>query len=248
MNRRCPPLRSAPLAALLALCALSLGACETTADKSARLARENKFKLNEQKGLDVEQASKQLTVEGKHVVSDEYGSAVVVELENRSGQHYVGVPIELSIVDDKGDEVFRNDTPGLDRALTHLAAIEGGSRAIWIYDQLSNVESGAKPKVQVADGDPAKVKALPQFKITDTEIVKDPDGIAVSGKIGNRSDVLQRKLVIYGIVRRGKKVVAAGTAQIEKLAAKRGARFQMFFIGDPTEGDVEYFVPPTAVS
>jgi hypothetical protein len=232
----------------VALCALLLGGCETTAQKSARLARENKFKLSEQAGLDVKQASKQIVVVDEHIVSDDYGSAVVVELENRSEQPFVAVPVELSVADAHGDEIFRNDTPGLDRGLTHLASIESGDRAVWIYDQLSNVQRGAKPTAKVGDGKPAKVKELPQFEISGTEIVHDPDGIAINGKIGNRSEVAQRKLILYGIVRRGKKVVAAGTAQVEKLAPKRGARFQMFFIGDPAKGDVEYFVPPNAVS
>jgi hypothetical protein len=236
------------VALLLAGLSLGLSACETTADKSARLARENKFKLNEKAGLDVKQTSKQVLVRDTHLLSDNYGQAVVVELENVSGQHYLGVPIELTIKDDKGEQVFRNDTPGLDRALTHLAAIEGGEKGFWIYDQLAGIESGAKPKVVVGDGDPAKVKALPQFKISDTEVFEDPDGTSINGKIGNGSDVEQKDLVLYGIVRKGDKVVAAGTAQIEKLAPRRGARFQMFFIGDPTKGEVEYFVPPTAVT
>ena len=45
--------------------------------------------------------------------------------------------------------------------------------------------------------------------------------------------MLQRKLVIYGVARKGGSVVAAGRAQIKRLKPGKRARYKIFFIGNP---------------
>lgn len=231
--------------ALVVLCGLMLGGCETTREKSARMAKNNKFKLGTQHGVNVKKTNREVKVVETTVLKDDFGQAAVVVMKIAADHAQLNVPIELSIKDKSGKQLFRNDTGGLDAALTGPAALPARGEAFWVYDQLRLTDEADEIVAQVGKGQAFSGEKLPEFKIIPGEIERDPDGIMLNGKISGASAPAQRKLVIYGIARRSGKIVAAGTAQLEKLTPQRRSRFQMYFVGDPSDADIEFFVPPT---
>lgn len=235
--------RLAPLL-LVALLAVLVSGCETTREKSARLAASNTFALAEEQGIDVKRANRDIEVTGAEVLTDDFGQAAVVTMTVDADEPQVAVPVELSIADKQGKELFRNDTPGLDAALTGPAALPAKGEAFWIYDQLTLAGEPGKTEATIGTGKPATGK-LPEFKVTAGDITDDADGVMLDGRIKSDGGPLQRKIVIYGLAREGKKIVAAGTAQLEKLPPKRRTRFQMYFVGDPKGAEIDFFVPPT---
>lgn len=244
-------LKKQALVLLLATAAtLLLAGCETTAQKSARLEKANKGKLQAEKGVSVTKSDPKIKVGTPVIIEDEFGMAAVAEIKNTGRQAVVKPPIELVVEDGNGKEVFRNDTPGLDPALVSVAALPAGGEGFFVYDQLA-IETDvakAKAKVKVGAGKrTSKTARLPEFLIDKTEFERDQDGNTITGRVTNKSNVDQKRLVLYGVGKRDGKIVAAGTAQIERLAAGKAANFQMFFVGDPRGLRIETFVPPTTL-
>ncbi|MFY9487886.1 MAG: hypothetical protein WAP35_04200 [Solirubrobacterales bacterium] len=221
--------------------------CETTRDKSARLAKENKFKIADEKSVNVVRDNRDVKVTETKVLTDDFGQAAVVVLDVKADRPSLKIPIELTVEDDKGEPLFKNDTPGLDAALTGPSALPAKGEVFWVYDQLTLASAPGDVVAEVGAGTALTKGQLPKFEISRTEIESDADGALMVGTVAGDHKQLQPNLVIYGLARKGGKIVAAGTAQLEKLKPGRRARFQMFFVGDPSGADVSYFVPPTAV-
>ena len=88
----------------------------------------------------------------------------------------------------------------------------------------------------------------PKIETTNVKVTVDPvDGPEATGSIVNRSGVEQRKLTVFGVVRTGGKIVAAGRGQVNRLKAHKKSRFQIFFIGDPRRGRLTVSAPPTVL-
>jgi hypothetical protein len=85
--------------------------------------------------------------------------------------------------------------------------------------------------------------------VTRPRLEQDPvSGVAAVGFAANRSRVEQRKVVIFAVARKGRRVVAAGRAQINRLKAGQRARFTIFFIGDPRGARISLEAPPTTMN
>jgi hypothetical protein len=232
---------------LLALsAALLAGGCQSTQDKSAELEAKGGEAFKE-KGLKVKVASKDVKVRSKTVLSDENGAAVVVELENKTDRALVKVPVAIDVTDGK-KSVFKNDDPGIEPSLAGVALLGAGESIFWVHDQVL-----ATGKVSAVEVKPGKDKGgapekLPKIDVGPAKLVTDAtSGVAAEGKVINRSDILQRELVIFGVARKGDEVVAAGRSQVEKLAPGKDATYQIFFIGNPRGARIELAAPPTAL-
>ena len=89
-------------------------------------------------------------------------------------------------------------------------------------------------------------RALPQIDVSNLKVEGDPSsGLAVVGDVVNRSQVEQRRLVVFVVGRQGAKVVAAGRAIVPKLGPGAKAHFSAFPIGNPTGARLEASAPPT---
>jgi len=240
-----PPAAAAILLALSA--ALLATGCQSTQDKSAELEARGGTAFKE-KGLKVRVASKDVKVLSKTVLSDENGAAVVVDLKNKTNRPLVSVPVAIDVTDPKKKSVFKNDDPGLEPSLVGVSLLGAGKSIAWVHDQV--LATGKVSKVEVKPGKDkggAPVK-LPEIEVGPAKLVTDPtSGVAAEGKVTNRSDILQRELVIFGVARKGDKVVAAGRSQVEKLLPGKDATYQIFFIGDPRGARIELAAPPTAL-
>jgi hypothetical protein len=226
----------------LAGAAALVAGCQSTQSKSAELAEQGGGVSKEQ-GLAIDKQSRDVKVTSTAVVNDPNGTAAIVELKNTSKKTLVNVPIAID-VRKGGKSVFANDAPGLEPSLVSVAALKPGESLTWVNDQV--FAPGPKVAVKVGATDERPPAKLPEVDVGAPRVGGDPtSGFAIEGKVTNRSDLLQRKLVLYAVARKGGKVVAAGRGQVERLKPHAAAGYQIFFIGNPEGARVELAAPPT---
>ena len=236
-------MRLAAVALGLAGAAALLAGCQSTQSKSAELAAQSGGASKEQ-GLQIDRKSRDVEVTGTTLVSVANGAAVVVGLKNKSKKTLVNVPIAID-VRKGGKTVFANDAPGLEPSLVGVAALKPGESLTWVNDQV--FAPGPKVAVKVGATDERAPAKLPEIDVGAPRVGGDPtSGFAIEGKVTNRSDLLQRKLVLYAVARKDGRVVAAGRGQVERLKPHAAAGYQIFFIGNPEGARVELAAPPTS--
>lgn len=231
----------------MVLAALGLAACESTQDKAERAREEGGGVLAERRGLEVEKVSRDIELTDTQIVRDDTGVAAVVEVRNR-GPAAVGVPVALRLLDAKGKEVFANDQPGIEPALAGIALLPRGERTFWVHNQIVVAQAPKRAVARVGEPRSVEVPAqIPDIDISKVELDRDADGAIARGVVVNRSKVVQKRLTISAIARRGGRIVAAGRSVVEKLPpapTKKPTRFSVYFIGDPTGAELEITVPP----
>jgi hypothetical protein len=233
--------------ALLTLAVPVLAACESTQDKSARLAAKYKGVLKHEQGLSLGAENRDVQVGDTAVVQDTNGIAAVVELRSKASKPERDLPIAIAVDDAAGKPIFKNDVPGLDHTLTHVLLLEPGQRFSWVNNQISADGKARRVTAKVGEGAAAPA-TFPKIVVGHPELEEDPvDGLVAKGFVENRSAVLQRNLVVFCVARRGGKVVAAGRSIVEKVKPHGRARYSVFFIGDPRGAKLELAAPPTVL-
>jgi hypothetical protein len=229
---------------LVAGAALLLAACESTQDKSARLAKQAEG-LDEQRGLVIARASKVVKVGRRTVLNDQNGTAVVVELRNTSKRRLAKVPVAIDVRNGKRS-VFKNDDPGLEPSLVGVPILRPGQRLLWVHDQVLATGRGKSVRAKVGVARAKPPARIPQVRVTPPKLEVDPtSGTLAVGRLVNRSKVLQRNIVVYAVARKGNRIVAAGRAAVERLKPGASAAYQVFFIGDPRGARLTLAAPPT---
>jgi hypothetical protein len=239
--------RALPFAALGLLAVTGLGGCESTQSRSAELEKEGETALSVQAGLKISKESSDVKVTDSTLLTDSYGSAVVVSIHNSSDRNLVDVPILIDVLDAKGKSVYSNDIPGIERALAAVPYIPAGGDAHWINDQVQAARKPKSVKVKVGAGGSSYSGAIPEVDVSKPAIEGDPvSGIEAKGTVVNRTGEDQERLLLYAIGTKGGRVVAAGRGAIEHLkGTTKPLHYNIFFIGDPVGSAVEVTQFPT---
>lgn len=235
------------LAGFAVLVAASFTACQSTQDRSAQLEKEGGTKLLAAEGVTIDKESTDVKVTSKTLLTDRYGSAVVVGLHNSSGKNLVNVPILIEVLDAKGKSVYENNIPGIEPALAAVPFIPAGGDAEWVNDQVLASGKPVSVKVKVGASSDSYSGKIPDISVSDPTIEGDPvSGLEATGTVVNRTGAEQERLLLYAIGRRGGKVVAAGRGAIEHMkATTKPLHYDIFFIGNPTGTDLEVTQFPT---
>jgi len=240
------PLSPLPLAVALAGVALVVTGCESTQDKSAKIAAEL-GPVAQEKGLRIGERSKDVEVLDTTLLSDANGSAVVVELHNDSDRNLANVPILIDVLDAKGKSVYRNDAPGIEPALAAVPFIPAGGDVDWVHDQVLAIGKPAKVEVTVGAGGEAVSGEQPEVSVSAPKLEGDPyTGVAAGGDVTNESGEDIERLLLYAVARKEGRIVAAGRGAIEPLKDKpKPVAYNVFFIGDPKGAQVTVSEFPT---
>jgi hypothetical protein len=247
----------------LLLLALSLAACESTQEESAQLEREAKEHpaVVAQRGLSIAQVSRDVQVLATKLVGDAEGSAALVTLLDTSPHPLHEIPIAITVRSTSGQVLYQNNTPGLAASLVSVPLLEPGQDFTWIDDQVPATGAGAGSssaagesgaRVQAVVGEAPSVAqasaSLPQMEISGIHTIEDPtQGEGTAGTVRNTSGIPQDNLVVYGIARRGGRVVAAARAELANVPAGGSAPFEMFFIGEPKGAKLELNAPASTL-
>jgi hypothetical protein len=239
------------MALLLASTAvLGVGAsgCETTREKAARAAKSGDAAFR-QEGLAVARANRSVRVVETAVLSDQYGSAAVAVLKNTGPRALADVPLELVVRDGRGRATARNDLPGLEHGLTHVALLPPGREVVWVNDQLT-LDAGRPVRAELTPGRARGDGPSQPIELTveNPRLEGDPaSGITAVGRVRNHSDVPQRDLIVACVARRGGKVVAAGRAIVPTLRARGNATIHIYFVGNPRDADLTFEAQPSTL-
>lgn len=226
----------------------ALAGCESSQDKSARLAAAGSTLLSSEKGLVVREQNADVQAAETAVVSDENGAAVVVTLRNRSARPVGRVPIAIDLAGASGKSVYRNDTPGLDPSLVEATAVPAHGEVVWVDDQIVPTAPPKSVAAKVGQTKGDTPRELPRIELADPVLKDDAvTGVEAVGRVTNASDVEQKRLVVFCVARKGGKVVAAGRAIVDRLAAGKHKEFHIFFIGDPRGAQLSVAAPPTVL-
>jgi C4-type Zn-finger protein len=232
---------------LVACSSLLLVACESTQDKSAKLAKQA-VNLKHQSGLKVTKVSRDVKVRTTAVLNDPNGTAAVVTVRNTSKKTLVQVPIAIDVKGRKGKSVFANDDPGLEPSLVAVSVLRPGEQLSWVDDQVQATATPRRVKAKVGEERGRAPARLPRIQISPPKLEVDPtSGVLAVGKLTNESGVLQRNLVVYAVARKGGRIVAAGRGAVEKLKPHHKATYQVFFIGNPRGAQLSLAAPPTVL-
>lgn len=228
-----------PLALALAGVALVVTGCESTQDKSARIAAEL-GPVAQEEGLRISARSKDVKVVSTTLLSDANGSAVVVVLHNDSGRDLMEVPLLIDVLDAKGRSVYRNDIPGIEPALAAVPLIPAGGDVAWVHDQVLATGKPAEVKATVGAGGGEVSGPRPAVSVSTPKLEGDPyTGVAAGGEVVNESGEDIERLLLYAVAREGGRIVAAGRGAIEPLKDKpKPVPYNVFFIGDPKGAEV----------
>jgi hypothetical protein len=236
--------------AALALVALALTGCETSAEKSAKLEREARVLAAHtpvQKGLSIARTSTAVRVVSSSVVHGSEGNAVVITLRNASAHALRDVPIALTAKDARGNIVYTNTTPGLASNLVSVALVPAHAELTWVDDQLPTTGPPVSVLARVGEA-PVATGPTPTLSTEAVHLFEDPtNGVGAQGNVVNHSSVTQRNLVVYVLARRGGAVVAAGRAVLPLAAAGAATAFQVFFVGSPQGAQLQATAPPTTL-
>jgi hypothetical protein len=232
---------------LLGTTAAALSACESTADKSARIAREGRQAFTDNKTLRVDR-SRELRVARTAVVRGDGGAiAAAVEIRNRSARAQRDVPVLIDVRGRGGTSLYKNDTVGLQPALQRLASVRAHGTAWWVNDQ---VTAATAPRRVVAEvGRAPAAAAVPALAIEDPHFDDDATGRYLTGTVTNPTNKLLRQVPVFAVALKGGRVVAAGRAFVAKLlprGARKPAGFRIYFVGDARGARVALTVAPPA--
>ena len=234
------------LLGMLAAAPLVAG-CQSTQEKSAALAKEGTAAF-EAKGLEVGKASRDVEVLARAVLSDENGAAAVAVLKNTSKRTLVDVPVSIDVTGAGGKSLFENGDPGIEPSLAGLSVMKPGETIFWTNDQVFATDTPRSVAVRAGRDKGGAPARLPEIEVQSAKLeVDQTSGVVAVGKVVNKSGLLQRKLVIFGVARKGEEIVAAGRGQIERLNPGKDATYQIFFIGNPRGAKLELAAPPTAL-
>lgn len=225
---------------MLVLAAVSLSACETTPEKSARL---EKIALQKQanlplgaKGLKITKPSKDVQVVEAVALHSTEGAAVAVKLRNRSARGRVQVPLLIHVTDAHGASLYSNSAPGLATSLVSAAYVPPHGTVVWVNDQIQATATPKQVQATVGGGKPAS-GPVPKIQVASWKIEHEPGGVVlVAGTVANHSPMPQHELVVTALAERGGQTVAAGRAVLTELSARASERFQIFLVGANPEG------------
>lgn len=238
-------LQAALAVALLA--AVALAGCSSSFDQAKQLEKEGQKASAPQKGLTIAKANPDVKVTDSAVITDENGSAVVLTLKSTAKDDELNVPVAIDVQGKKKVSVFKNDTAGLEPSLVGMSVVAGGGETDWVNDQVVPDDTPQDVEAKVGlPKTPSPSGPLPALTVSGVKLENDPtSGVLASGTVKNDSQVLQTKLVAYGVTRDGGKVVAAGRAVVPKLKPGKSSIFRIYFIGDPRKGKLTVNVPPS---
>ena len=130
-----------------------------------------------------------------------------------------------------------------------MALLAKGEDAFWVNNQITATGTPAKVQARVGAAKGKVPAQVPSFAISGVQLESDTDGVFAKGTIVNRSKVVQKRLTVFCVARKGAKIVAAGRAILDALpaAGAKPTRFTVFFIGNPKGAKLSFAAPPTVL-
>ena len=226
---------------------MTLSACESTEDESAKIGREAGALAAGPAALKLGAVNHGVRVSDVTLVKSAGRTAVAARFTASSGRPQLNVPVLVDVTGGAGRVLYTNETGGVEASLQRIALLRPRQSAWWVDDQVLASQSTTGLKVRVGTGTGPRAGATPAELETKRVRVGVQSGLSVlSGQLVNRSGKAQSKVPVFAVGVRGGKVVAAGRAIVEELPGRAGssAPFQIFLVGSPAGAKFELTAMP----
>ena len=209
--------RSAEAAGVLvAASAALLAGCTTTQQRDDWLTLKADRVLESRKPVLVTTPTRDVVVRRVQLLRG-HGTAIVVELENRTQHELADLPITVG-VRAHGHTTYLNRRARLDYFETHVAVLR--HRTTWIFTTPRSVHG--RPFAVVGPGGAAGERPALQPRAQGARV-----------EVTNTGQVPQYGVPVYGLVRRNGRIVAAGRATVDELDEGASAGVVLKLIGSP---------------
>ncbi len=135
---------------------VSLSACESTEQESAKLNQEGQQLLAGQGALKLGAVNHSVKISDVSLLTSSGRAAVAMRLTGTSTSGQVNVPVLVNVSGPGGKLLYSNETGGLEASLQHVSLPRTGQPVWWVDDQVllpqGASDSSAKVSVHVGDG------------------------------------------------------------------------------------------------
>lgn len=226
---------------------VSVSACESTEQESAKIGREGQQLVASQGTLKLGAANHRVRVVDVTLLSSAGRTAVAVRLTGTSTRPQANVPVLVSVTGAGRKLLYSNDTGGLEPSLQQIALLRPGQEEWWVDDQVLTSQSATGASVRVGTGVTPRSGTIPDIAVTGVHLGRQGGMPVLSGDLVNRSATSESKVPVFAVALRRGRVLAAGRAVVESLPAHSTtpAPFQIFLVGNPAGAGVKVTVAPT---
>ncbi len=228
---------------------VSLSACESTEQESAKLNREGQQLLAGQGALKLGAVNHSVKVSDVSLFTSSGRAAVAMRLTGTSTRGQVGVPVLVNVTGPGGKLLYSNETAGLETSLQRGSVPNPGQAEWWVDDQVllapGSSDGSAKVSVHIGTGTGAPAAASVVPRASGVQLGAQDGLSTVSGRLVGRFPAANSKVPVYAVALRAGHVVAAGRAVVS-APSRRGepAPFQIFLVGDATGASLQLSVAP----
>jgi hypothetical protein len=231
---------------------VSVSACESTEQESAKLNHEGQQLLAGQDALELGAVNHSVKVSDVTLLSSSGRSAVAVRLTGTSTRPQVDVPLQVGVTSSSGKSLYSNATGGLEASLQRIGLLRAGQPEWWVDDQVllppGTSTSSSKVKVQAGTGSaPHPGAALGSLHSTAVHLTQEAGLSTVSGEIVGHFANAHSKVPVFVVAVQGGKVVAAGRAVVSPPSGQgENVPFQAVLVGNPAGAPLQLSVVPTS--
>jgi hypothetical protein len=228
---------------------MTLAACESTQQESAKIGREGDQLVAGQGSLKLGAVNHGVRVSDVTLLSSAGRTAVAAKLTGTATRPQLDLPVLVQITGAHGKVSYSNETGGLEASLQRMALLRPGQGAWWVDDQVLTSQSATGVKLRVGTGSaPRAGSALPTLSTTTPHVAEQGGLSVVSANLVNHFVKAQGKVPVFAVAVRGGRVVAAGRAVVSVLPGHPGASvpFQIFLVGNPAGATIELTAVPTS--
>jgi hypothetical protein len=225
---------------------VSVSACESTEQESAKIGREGQRLVASQGALKLGAVNHSVRVSEVTLLSSGGRTAVAVRLTGTSTHPQANVPLLVKVTGAHGKLLYTNDGAGLDASLQRVALLAPGHEEWWVNDQVLASQTPTAASAHAGTGTIPRSAAIPEIAVRSVSLGQQAGLPVLSGTIVSRSAKTQSKVPVFAVAVRGGRIVAAGRAVAESLPARTPTPFQIFLIGNPAGASVKVSALPTA--
>jgi hypothetical protein len=238
-------MRRALVAASCGVLTVSVSACESTEQESAKIGREGQRLVASQGALTLNAVNHSVRVADVTLLTAGGRTAVAMRLTGTSTRAQVDVPVLVSVTGAHRKLLYSNDTGGLEASLQRIALLRPGQEEWWVNDQVLTSQTPTGVSVRVGTG-AARSVSIPEVAVSGVSLGQQAGLPVLTGTIVNRSSRLESKVPVFAVAVRAGRIIAAGRAVSESLPPRAPTLFQIFFVGNPAGASIKVTALPTA--
>jgi len=196
---------------------VTLSACESTEQESAKIGREGQ-QSSSQGELRLGAVNHSVRVSDATLLSSSGRTAVAVGLTGTSTRTQANVPLLVNIGGAGGKLLYSNATGGLEASLQHMALLPPRRQAWWVDDQVPAVAGATAVSVRAGAGTTTRTRSLPDIAVSRVHLGQQSGMPTLSGELVNHSSSSQSTLPVYAVAVRGGRIVAPGWSSLPEMS------------------------------